>query len=304
MRVAILGLGLIGGSIARALAARDGWTVTAWSRTLDGPRRALRDGVVAAVAERPEAAVQEADLTVLAAPPLANLALVRLVGPAIAARGVTLTDVSSAKAAIEARAAEVPGLRFVGGHPMSGRETPGYGASEATLFDGRPWVLVPGAQATAADLARVRSLVEACGARPVELDAATHDRAVAGVSHLPLVASAALAAAVTGADDWPVAGALAAQGWRDATRLARGDAVLAAGIMATNAPALAERLHRYREALDAWQRTLDALAAGAAAGAANDAPTAAATEAAIGALTEQLRELADALSSPSGRART
>jgi prephenate dehydrogenase len=262
MRVALLGLGLIGGSIARALAASgERWAVTAWSPTREGPRRALAEGVIAAVAERPEAAVEAAELTVLAAPPLANLALVRLVGPAIAERGATLSDVSSAKLAIAERAAEVPGLHFVGGHPMSGRETAGYGASDARLFSDRPWVVCPGPLATADDVARVRALAEACGALPLQLDPATHDRAVAAISHLPLLASAALAATAIADEDWPLASSLAAQGGRDTTRLARGDARLWAGILASNAAAVAARLRRYRDELAAWQDDLDALAA-------------------------------------------
>ncbi|MGZ3588328.1 MAG: prephenate dehydrogenase [Candidatus Limnocylindrales bacterium] len=284
MRVALLGLGLIGGSIARALAAAGGWHVVAWSRTREGPRRALAEGIVAAVAERPDAAVAEAELVVLAAPPLANLALVRLVGPAVAAHAATLTDVSSAKAAIAARAAELPELHFVGGHPMSGRETAGYGSSEARLFVGRPWVLVPGPAATASDVARVRGLAEACGARPVLLTAEVHDRAVAAISHLPLLASAALASSAIDSDDWPVAAGLAAQGWRDVTRLARGEPALGAGILATNAVAIAARLRRYRAELAGWQTTLDGLAVEGEE-----------AEGAIEQLTERLARIAAAL---------
>jgi len=262
MRVALLGLGLIGGSIARALAANgEDWRVSAWSPTREGPRRALAEGVIAAVAERPEAAIEDAELTVLAAPPLANLALVRLVGPALVSRGTTLSDVSSAKGAIAAVAAEVPGLRFVGGHPMSGRETAGYGASDARLFADRPWVVCPGPAADEVDVARVRALAVACGAQPIQLDPATHDAAVAAISHLPLLASATLASAAMADADWPLAASLAAQGWRDATRLARGDARLGAGILATNAPAVAARLRHWREELAAWQEELDLLAA-------------------------------------------
>ena len=291
MRVALLGLGLIGGSIARALAASGGaWAVTAWSPSREGPRRALADGVVEGVAERPEAAVESAELTVLAAPPLANLALLRLVGPAIAARGATLSDVSSAKLAIAEHAAQVPGLHFVGGHPMSGRETAGYGASDARLFADRPWVVCPGPAATAEDVARVRALAEACGALPIELDPATHDRAVAAISHLPLLASAALAATAMADDDWPLASSLAAQGWRDTTRLARGDARLGAGILATNAAAVAARLRRFRAELAAWQDDLDALAAQSTEG-----PSAPRAEAAAQELASRLEGIAAAL---------
>jgi prephenate dehydrogenase len=148
---------------------------------------------------------------------------------------------------------------------MAGRETTGYASADADLFVDRPWVLVAGAHAAAADVARVESLVRACRARAVEMDAAAHDRAVAAISHLPLVVAAALVEAVAGRgtagrpepSDWPEAAALAAGGWRDTTRLARGDETMGAAIVATNAPALASRLRDLRAVLDQWLAELE-----------------------------------------------
>jgi prephenate dehydrogenase len=144
---------------------------------------------------------------------------------------------------------------------MAGRETAGYAAGEADLFVGRPWVVVPSAAAETADVDRVVELIRACLATPVVLDAATHDMAVAGISHLPLVVAAALVEAVVGVGasrpDWPVAAALAASGWRDTTRLARGDPAMGASIVATNAPALAARVRDLRVALDSWLADLE-----------------------------------------------
>ena len=103
----------------------------------------------------------------------------------------------------------------------------------------------------------------ACGARPVRLGAAEHDRAVAGISHLPLVVAAALVEAVAGdgsaapSGDWPTAANLASTGWRDTTRLARGDVTMGAGIIATNAPALAARVRDLMAVLDGWLAELE-----------------------------------------------
>jgi prephenate dehydrogenase len=147
---------------------------------------------------------------------------------------------------------------------MAGRETSGFGAATADLFVGRPWVVVPGDPADGVAIERVETLVRATGALPVRMDAGAHDAAVAGISHLPLVAAAALVEAVAGVageaspSDWPAAAALAASGWRDATRLARGNAEMGAGIAATNAAALAARLRAYRDRLDAWIALLEA----------------------------------------------
>ncbi|HET7678462.1 MAG TPA: prephenate dehydrogenase/arogenate dehydrogenase family protein [Candidatus Limnocylindrales bacterium] len=265
MRLAVLGFGLIGGSIARALAARGrgAWQVTAWSRDPTAPREALSRGVVAAVAPDPATAVRDVELVVLAAPPLANLRLLDEVAPLLTERDVTLSDVSSSQGAIAAAASRHAGLRFVGGHPMSGRERRGFGASSADLFEGRPWVVLPGSGARPEDTARVDRLARACGAEPLLLDPASHDEAVASVSHLPLLASVALLEALAAAPDPALARRLAAQGWRDMTRLAHGDPALGAGILTTNAAALAGALRRYRAALEGWQATLDALATAA-----------------------------------------
>jgi prephenate dehydrogenase len=146
---------------------------------------------------------------------------------------------------------------------MAGREVTGYGAAAADLFAGRPWVVVPGAYARGDDVERVETLVAACAANSVQMSAAEHDAAVAAISHLPLVVAAALVEAVAGAgqgpdrEDWRVAAGLAASGWRGMTRLARGDEEMGAGIIATNAPAIASRVRDMRNALDGWLVELD-----------------------------------------------
>lgn len=267
MHVALLGLGLIGGSIARALAADRGsgevHRVTAWTPSGEGPRLALAAGVIDALAGDPETAMAGADLVVLAGPPLACADLLRRLGSDLRGSldpGATVTDVASTKGVLAsiARAAGVP---YVGGHPMAGRETSGFGAADASLFRDRPWVI--GEPVAGGDPARVRALALACGARPVELDAETHDRLVAAISHLPLITSVALVEAVAGTagatvPDWIEAVMLAASGWRDTTRLARGDVTMGTEITVTNAVALAVRLRAYRARVDEWIALLEA----------------------------------------------
>jgi prephenate dehydrogenase len=263
MRISILGFGLIGGSIARALHARADagrWEITAWSRSPAPVEQAVADGALASAAATIEQALDGAELVILAAPPLVCLELVdRLAGPL---RGslpddATVTDVASTKARIVARA-DAARLRFIGGHPMAGSEVSGYGAAAPGLFVGRPWVTILGRHARFTDGERIADLVEACGAIQVPMDAKAHDRAVAAISHMPLVISAALVEAVAGGPDeperrdWAVAEALAATGWAGMTRLARGEPSMGAGIAATNADALAARLHAVRAAIDEW----------------------------------------------------
>jgi prephenate dehydrogenase len=264
MRVGFLGLGLIGGSVARALRAAGGdWWVGAWTPVGTGPRAALAAGVIDAAFDGAETLLAESDVVVLAAPPLACVELLGLLGgvwrPALRP-GVTVTDVASTKLALEQAAAHAR-LPWVGGHPMAGRETSGFDAADATLFHGRPWVIT--GAIGGGDPVTVHALAEACGAVPIEIGAAAHDGLVAAISHLPLLTSVALVEAVTGspgeaAADWSAASTLAASGWRDTTRLARGDTSMGAEILATNAGPLAARLHAYRDAIDAWVEILEA----------------------------------------------
>jgi prephenate dehydrogenase len=223
-----VGLGLVGGSLARALTA-SGYRVTG----VDWPlvvRRALRTRAIAKGATRAEAAVT-AGLVVLAAPPATNLRLLRRLAR-VAPSGLVITDVSSVKGDIAREAARLGLEGFVGGHPMAGTEKRGFDASSAVLFRGAPWWIVPAREARATRL--VRAVVRATGARPITTDAATHDRAMAFLSHLPQVLAWALLETAR-AD--PVARRhlrRAGPGFRDMTRLARSPRPLWRGILDAN----------------------------------------------------------------------
>lgn len=255
-RIAFLGFGLIGGSIALAIreAGATGH-LAAWTPDGTGPAEGLRRGIIDEAPRNPAALLEGAGLVILAGPPRSVLAhLGHLAGPM---RGVltpemTLTDVASTKASIVA-AAEGLGIPFVGGHPMAGREATGVTSATADLFVDRPWVVIPAEGAPDRDVQRVQVLALATGARPVSMTAADHDLAVAAISHLPLIAAAALVESVA-ADGahWDEARALAAGGWRDMTRLARGDPQMGADIIATNARPIAGYLRAYRDAIDGW----------------------------------------------------
>ena len=216
-------------------------------------------GAIDEAAPKLAAAVDGADLVILAAPPLRVLDLLDELARIGHMRFVT--DVASTKAAIEARATEL-GLRFVGGHPLAGRDASGFEASDAGLFDGRPWAVTTDGAADD-DLERVEALARACGARPLRMTAADHDAAVAGISHLPLALAAALVEAVAGRSvatapsGWPEAAGLAASGWRDMTRLARGDVEMGTGIATTNAGPLAARLRDVQAVIDGWLAELE-----------------------------------------------
>lgn len=227
-RVAIVGLGLVGGSLARALTAA-GYEVTG----IDWPlvvRRALRRRAIAKGATRTEAGAA-ADLVVLAAPPATNLRLLRRLKK-VARPGLVVTDVSSVKGEIVREAARL-GLRgFVGGHPMAGTEKRGFDASSAGLFRGAAWWVVPGRDARATRL--VRAVVRATGARPITTDAATHDRAMAFLSHAPQVVSWALLEAARGDEVARRHLRRAGPGFRGMTRLAGSPRLLWKDILDAN----------------------------------------------------------------------
>jgi prephenate dehydrogenase len=213
--VAVAGLGLVGGSLARALTAA-GYRVIGVDRQ-SVRRTARRAGAVAATAGTVERA-SSADVVVLAAPPSVNRKLLRRLARA-GRPGLVITDVGSVKGPIVGDAARL-GLRsFVGGHAMAGSERRGFGASSAELFRGATWWLVPAPDARATRT--VRTLVRAVGGRPRPIDADVHDRVVAFLSHVPQVTAWALLEAAA-AD--PVARRFlsgAGPGFRDMTRLAR-----------------------------------------------------------------------------------
>jgi prephenate dehydrogenase len=214
--MAVVGLGLIGGSVARAL-TRAGYTVIGVDRPAVA-RRARRTGAVARTAPSVERAASAADVVILAATPSANLRLLPRV--ARAAPEALVTDVGSVKGPIVRAAVSLGLRRFVGGHPMAGSERAGLGASDARLFRGRPWILTP-VRASPRDLALLRRLVTVMGARPLTMRPAEHDRAVAFLSHVPQLAAWALRDAARADRTTARRLGVAGPGFRDMTRLAR-----------------------------------------------------------------------------------
>ncbi len=249
--VRIVGTGLLGTSVALGL------------RSL-GVRVLLSDPSPTALALArdvgggdPDPGDEPVDLVVVGAPPdvTAQVVLAELA----AHPGATVTDVASVKSGIRAdvagRGGEMLG-RYVGGHPMAGRERSGPVAARADLFLGRPWVVTAG-PAGAGRVEKVRRLAFALGATPVVMDAAEHDDAVALISHLPQLAASLVAARLVKAGD-PAVG-LAGQGLRDVTRIADSDPALWAQILAANATPVARALRDVRADLDGVIEALDAL---------------------------------------------
>jgi prephenate dehydrogenase len=271
----VVGTGLLGASVGLALTTR-GVDVT-----LSDPSRtalALARDVGAGRPAAPDDA--EPALVVVAAPPDVTADVVR--AELAAHPGAVLTDVASVKGYVlrELREAGADLSRYVGSHPMAGRERSGPAAAVPDLFVGRPWVIVDSGESTPAALLAVRSLATDLGGVPTTLDADEHDAAVALVSHVPQVMSSLVASRLRGAA--PDALGLAGQGLRDVTRIAASDPALWTSILAANAAAVREVLLALRDDLDV---TLGALGSAAQASGPEDV--------ALGALARIAQTIAD-----------
>lgn len=245
-RIAIVGLGLIGGSIA--FAARRAWPST---HVIGIDRDAvLREGLSRRAIDEAGAdlqAVAGADLVVLAAPVRQNISLLRRLTTHVSGSAV-LTDVGGTKRAIvDAAAGLSDKVVFVGGHPLGGGARGGFEFATASLFGRRPWIFTPregahGSEAgDGAAVDRLCAFVTGLGAQPVVMTAAEHDRLMALVSHLPQLAVTALMD-VVGAASGPGGLRLAGQGLVDTTRLASSPASVWRDICATNADEIAHAL--------------------------------------------------------------
>jgi prephenate dehydrogenase len=257
-KVAIAGLGLIGGSIA--LAARQIWPrglvigvddkeVLEKAMLLQAIDVAADDLVVAA----------EADLVILAAPVRQNLDLLGRL-PEYVHTPAVVTDVSSTKRAVVEGARALPDrFTFVGGHPLGGAARSGIEFARADLFEGRPWIFTPAGQTDGAALERLFAFVTALGARPLTMNAVDHDRMLAFISHLPQVTASALMHIVgEGAGDAGLA--LAGRGLMDTTRLASSPAAVWTDICSTNADELGQALDRLIAVLQEMRGHLDSAA--------------------------------------------
>jgi prephenate dehydrogenase len=249
-RVAVVGTGLMGTSVAMA-AARAGASVTGWDADPDVAARAAATAPFTAAATLEEA-VAEADLVLVCTPipTIATLAAAALA----AAPGAIVTDVGSISGPVAREVAGRAGpealARFVSGHPMGGSERSGPDHASPSVVDGIVWVLSPGPEADTEAVDELEAWVAGLGARPVRMPADRHDRLVAFVSHLPQVASTALMdLAATEEADEPEILLLAAGGFRDLTRLASSDARLWSSILLANREQIAAAIELYVERL-------------------------------------------------------
>ncbi len=236
--VAIAGTGLIGASIGLGL-ARAGWEVSGWDPDPATLATVHEMGAIATAFDSFESLVAAADeLVILAGPPRAILEQIEIIETP-----VLVIDVAGVKVDVVARAGD---KRFVGTHPMAGREIRGPAGATPSLFRGATWVITTNG-AAAADLEYVEGVLEQLGARPVRMTAGEHDAGVAMISHLPQVLATAL---VNEAADRTKTLELVAGSFRDLTRVAASDPAIWVDVLELNTPQVLAVIEDFRERLD------------------------------------------------------
>jgi cyclohexadieny/prephenate dehydrogenase len=278
--ISIIGLGLMGASLAMALRKRGyAGRLAAYARKAETRAEALERGIVDEAFDDPDAAVKDASMVVLCAPIRACADLAADIAPVLKP-GTLVTDVGSTKGWICRQMAGIlPAGVFVGSHPIAGSEKQGLQAASADLYAGALTVVATHLDVPEEATRRVADLWESAGARVCRMEPEDHDRLLARTSHLPHVAAAALAKAI-GRDCAEQVGTFCGTGFYDSTRVASGSIDMWNDILLTNAPAVAEELRAFKAEVE---RVYDDLQAG------RFADVAAFLERARGARAELLR---------------
>ncbi|HEY4712237.1 MAG TPA: prephenate dehydrogenase/arogenate dehydrogenase family protein [Dehalococcoidia bacterium] len=255
--VTIIGLGLIGGSIGLALrqGKKSGWEIVGYSRRQETVANALGLGAIERGETNLKDAVKQAEFVIIATPVLTVKDIFSAIAPHLPS-GCVVTDTASTKVQVMKWAEEIlpPTVDFIGGHPMAGKETYGIQAAEAELFRGYTYCLTPSEKASPKSIDKVIGMVKKLGAIPFFIDAQEHDNLVAGISHLPMLLSAALVSLTTNNPSWSKMSKLAASGYYDLSRLASGNPEVNAHICLSNREAIVNWIDKFSQELERYRQ--------------------------------------------------
>ncbi len=256
-KVTIIGLGLIGGSLARALTVKAGITeIAAVSRNHCALSQAKNERMITRGFTCLDNYILDSDIIFLCAPLKASLNYLDALSGRLSP-DCLVTDVCSTKGQISSyiKSMDSP-PRFIGGHPMAGSEKTGYASSVAHLFENAYYILTPCSTTLDPDIPVMQDLVRAIGGIPVVLDATTHDRITAAISHVPHVAASALVNMVSNCKEKDTMRVLAAGGFRDITRIASSSPEMWEDIISSNSNLVVEILNTYEKILAGVRKSI------------------------------------------------
>lgn len=259
-RIAIIGLGLMGGSLALAL--KESGDIEAeiigYSRRSETVVRAKDGQLIDMAADDLASAVQAASLVIIATPVMAIREVMKDISGHLS-RGCVVTDVGSTKVKVMEWADEyLPhNVDFIGGHPMAGKETSGVDEADPNLFRGCVYCLTPAPGASSEGVQKLEEILRSIGAKPFLIDARAHDRLVAGVSHLPMLLSAAFVSSTVSSPSWPEMAKLASRGYQDLSRLASGNPDMNRDICLSNREEIVYWIDCYIEGLKELRSLVD-----------------------------------------------
>ncbi len=264
-KVTIIGVGLIGGSLAKVLKHENlAHEITGAGRSRKALELALRLGVIDRVVETLSQAVGDADLIVLASPVGAFEHIVTEIGPGLK-KGAILTDVGSVKGVLVKRIEAIlpAGVHYIPGHPIAGKEKHGVAEASGTLFQGAKCILTPTVRTDPQALETVKALWSAAGANVVLMDADAHDHIFAAVSHLPHTAAFAMVNTVAefsaGSENYM---SFSGAGFRDFTRIAASSPEMWRDVCLLNGNNILEMIEQYQSALNSIKKAIELQDAG------------------------------------------
>jgi prephenate dehydrogenase len=261
MKIAIIGLGLIGGSLGLAL--KQNPPAGGKLKIVGVPRReetielAKQLGAIDEGTTDHAKGVLDADLVFICTPIHLIVPVIQQIASSLK-KGAIVTDVGSSKLEIVklAERAVPRGVFFVGGHPMAGKESSKLEAAEPGLFQGKTWLLTRTGRTSITALEKVGQIAAQAGARVVEMEPKQHDAVVAAISHLPLAVAAALVNTVAAEPEQALMARSASSGFRDTTRVASGDPILGVDMFLTNKKSVLKMIGSFKKALNALEKLI------------------------------------------------
>jgi len=261
MKIAIIGLGLIGGSLGLALqkskSQNPNLKIIGIPRRHETLEQALKMGAVDEGTTDHVKGVADADLIFVCTPIHLIIPIVKEIAPSLK-KGAIVTDVGSSKYEVVSQAEKVmpKGTYFVGGHPMAGKETTKLESADPELFKNKIWILTKTSKTSQRAIERVGEVVKSVGGSVMEMDPKTHDLVVAAISHMPLAVATSLVNVVAEQKEKDLMAKCAASGFRDSTRVASGDPILGVDMFTTNKKAVLKMIGAFKKSLSNLEKLI------------------------------------------------